>query len=748
MEITKDYLNEESCIFQLISNKKAEFLNYFDFFIQLPGFTSIYKDKFFSKIKDFIYDKNYIFNLKQKYTQKCEKHEDNAKNDYLGFKRKRFKEDKIGNDAYDDELKLLENDYPQIIENDEMVIENVKIKKEKISEADEEINNEINDLEKDITNDTYYENKDINIKGQKEKENDINKGQIPLNFKINNNKSQKNNKAKKISKDKIINNNKLNKLSLQSPKGSKIRRKRYKLKSIKKSLINNYSPLNSSNDNTTNNENAYFNNRVTNKKYNDNALSMLNGINSRLDKMPKINVFKKKKRLTNFSAGKLKENIQEQLSIIDSKVSKQSSEKLRFLSDDRLRMKKLNKYVNKNFYGKERLKSPSFFTSDSSPDRNIENNPNIIHNKIEIYNCDIKDMDSTNKNNNSNNNYNNVVKNKKISKNESSLLETPKFYENKGNKNVKVLNKIILCYTIDKKKGEKIITKAEFIPYSIIIDKNAFDSGEIKSLNDSLFQKKSIQKNEDLNNKNNIPQKINITNEKIKIKIRKKKSRIVPVVKSQKNNNITIKPRRSSRIQYLRIKKNEELINNARRIRKKFSKRRSSRIANALSIKSKIKENNNKKEDKKFVKKDEHKMIRKEEKKLVKEEEKKIIKKEVSKAIKKEEKKVVKKGLNKLLKKEEKKVTNKEEKKIIKTEVKKDKKIEEKKKEINEEKKMEKEKVSLGLSTIKSNFDKKLVNELNFNNEEILVMKTNNIDFDDINMEEMLKGFNYLYNQK
>ena len=96
-------------------------------------------------MRDFIEDKNYIFNLKEKYAKKCEKKESNEKNDFLGFKRKRFKEDKI---TYDDELKLLENDYPQIIENDndEIGLTNVKIKKEKLSDAEEELNQEINDV--------------------------------------------------------------------------------------------------------------------------------------------------------------------------------------------------------------------------------------------------------------------------------------------------------------------------------------------------------------------------------------------------------------------------------------------------------------------------------------------------------------------------------------------------------------------------------------------------------------------------
>ena len=44
-KMTKEYSDEEACIFQLISNKKKQFLNFFtDFFINLPGFVTIYKD--------------------------------------------------------------------------------------------------------------------------------------------------------------------------------------------------------------------------------------------------------------------------------------------------------------------------------------------------------------------------------------------------------------------------------------------------------------------------------------------------------------------------------------------------------------------------------------------------------------------------------------------------------------------------------------------------------------------------------
>ena len=70
-QLSKEYSEEEACVFQLISNKKKLFFDFFtDFFLDLPGFITIYKEKFFSRIKDFIDDKDYIFDLEQKYKMK------------------------------------------------------------------------------------------------------------------------------------------------------------------------------------------------------------------------------------------------------------------------------------------------------------------------------------------------------------------------------------------------------------------------------------------------------------------------------------------------------------------------------------------------------------------------------------------------------------------------------------------------------------------------------------------------------
>ena len=150
-QLSKQYSEEEACVFQLISNKKKEFFNFFtDFFIDLPGFITIYKEKFFSRIKDFIDDKDYIFDLEQKYKSKypegnmqlylnnngannIKKEEQKEENNLLGNKRERPMDNILL--TYDTELKLLENDYPQIIDSDEKKLSKpVQIKQEKNDE--------------------------------------------------------------------------------------------------------------------------------------------------------------------------------------------------------------------------------------------------------------------------------------------------------------------------------------------------------------------------------------------------------------------------------------------------------------------------------------------------------------------------------------------------------------------------------------------------------------------------------------
>ena len=552
-QLSKQYSEEEACVFQLISNKKKEFFNFFiEFFIDLPGFITIYKEKFFSRIKDFIDDKDYIFDLEQKYKSKypesnmqlylnnininnIKEEEQKEENNLLGHKRERPKDNILL--TYDTELKLLENDYPQIIDSDEKRLSKpVQIKQEKIDE------NDIDEFPNDSNNENVNKNKsvnDINIQAlvnKKSKTHKINENK-KSNLSIEKEKLiiKHQNRSKKV--DKIKFSSKENKYRTRklpnSQNTSKIRKKKGKNMSIKKgdfvkiySTVKSYHYNNSIVTNVSDDsasKNDYSINTI--KEYSQNSVNMFYGINSRLDKMPKINVFKKKKYEINYSAGKLLDNIKERLSRIDSK--EKNSRKKKYLSDDkqrrdeRIKLNQINQIVNNNFYGKERLKSPSINDKDDTTDTNNEN----------IVNCEKK---SNNKNKISNS------KKKNVKRNSSS-----KNVKKKNNSNVSVNYKIILHYK--KKKGEKIITKSEFIPQGIIIEKNAIVMNEVKILFNSLFTKKVEKKKANKSNKPNVLNTYSLRNRKKNIpkNIRSKKPRI-PKSRAQIR-----KLRKSTRLQHI-----------------------------------------------------------------------------------------------------------------------------------------------------------------------------------------------------
>ena len=542
-KFSKEYSDEESCIFQLISNKKNDFLNFFtDFFMDLPGFMTLYKDKFFTKIKDFIDDKNYIFALKDKYNKKYNENKtsekDSEKNDLLGLKRKRSKQNVVS--AYDTELKLLESDYPQIIDNgDEIIFDNVQIKKEKIDD-DEIINNEINI--------------DDNLNTNKEK----NQNKVE---KLSVSKIKKEKHSKMISKKKTQ-----NKSITKTQNTSKNRKKKEREFTFENLNFNKIlTPTK-----TSINFNNIINNVIDSSIYSadfemfnikekiPNKIQQSYGINSRLDKMPKINIYKKKKHLTNYSAERLLCKIKDKLTNIGQRNKIHG--KKRYLSDDKKKMEemqKLSQIVNSNFYGKERLKSPDFTKIDDKiiVGANDENYINI--------NCD------TNFNNN---NINNSKKKKKMIKRKNISKSPEKVVYNKD---VFILYKIILDYK--KKKGEKIITKSVFIPDSIIIDKSAISIKEMLSLFESVFKKENKNKT----NKKNIQ---NLKDKNPKQINNKKRAKKNPKKKLQKSSHL-IMPRKSKRIEELNKaklqKKKEKEIQNlkyqqklARRKSKIFIKRK------------------------------------------------------------------------------------------------------------------------------------------------------------------------------
>ena len=284
--------------------------------------------------------------------------------------------------------------------------------------------------------------------------------------------------------------------------------------------------------------------------------------------MPKINIHKKKKRQTNYSAERLIQNIRNRLTSIGRKNKIHG--KRRYLSDDKKRreeMQNLSQIVNNNFYGKERLKSPDYIKNNAN-EIICENNENTI-------NCENKEKNIKN------------PKKKKLIK-RKNITNPP--VKDISNKNVSILDKIILKY--ENKKGEKVITKSEFIPEYIIIDKSAISINEIRSIFNSMFKKE----NKDKDNKKN---KDYIHNPKEK---KQKKSKKNPKKKIKKADPI-IKPRKSKRIQQLQKAKKErekenqrlkivEKLRQRRRTSKKFIKR-NKKINPKKEIINKASENKN-----------------------------------------------------------------------------------------------------------------------------------------------------------
>ena len=560
-QLSKEYSEEEACVFQLISNKKKLFFDFFtDFFLDLPGFITIYKEKFFSRIKDFIDDKDYIFDLEQKYKMKYPENHLNLefnnnvnvnsnkeKNNLLGNKRERSKENTLSMLTYDTELKLLENDYPQIIDSDDKFRhKSLQIKQEKIDENNP--NGIIHDENENI------DDKDISLQlasGKKSKthktiinkKSDLNVGKEKIVLK-------QQNRSKKVDKSKFNPKEKNRSRKLpNSQNTSKVRRKKGKNMSIKKSDIQKvYSPIktyysNNIVNNTFSDSSSRKDYTINNiQEYNQNNVNMFYGINSRLDKMPKINVFKKKKYEMNYSAGKLLDDIKERLSNMGLK----NKNRKKCLSDDRNKieeMVKLKQIVNNNFYGKERLKSPVFNDKDDTTETNNES----------IINCETNDKKENKVNN---------PKKKNAKRNSSKQL--PK---NRYNKHISIKYRIILHYK--KRKGEKIITKSEYPPEAIIIDKNAIDMTKVKILFDSLFQKKVEKK------------QTTKTNTSKGYILKKRKKNVPKIIRSKKqeikkDRSQFRKLRKSTRIQHIsnfsksKLKDKNNLKRNLRRKSKIF----------------------------------------------------------------------------------------------------------------------------------------------------------------------------------
>ena len=524
--------------------------------------------------------------------------------DLLGSKRKRNKDKDKEDDEkeeklsdYGNELLLLELDYPQIIENkgSEQIknengnedvdkkknkdknknVNDIPVKKEK--QDDDEINNINKDKDKD-----YKEVKQKEKEKEKEKQptpekpskktkiKESKKDYINLEEKEEEIPPKNGNKSKKSSK--LNNKIHLNRIPPYSQNASKKNKKKSRYISINKSYYTNiYSPVKTTNynnilsnvienslyDSIDNNRNNFMMQRS--QEYSPNPLNMSFGINSRLDKMPKINVYKKKKHQINYSAGKLLNNIKQKLSNIDPRNKMMRNR--RFVSEDKLKreeMQKLNQLVNNNFYGKERLKSPDV------KETNNENNINFANG-----------LNSMNK-------INNSKKKQLIKRNNNTPKSTKK---NIFNRNVSIIYKIFLRYKKDK--NERIITKSEFVPEFIIIEKKAIEMSEIKSLFYSL-----------LNNK--IKKESIIDNTKKGRKRRRKKKLSKEVLEKRKKTQMNLtqfrKLRKSTRVQH---------IKNKNKVKSSYKKklRRRSKIFIRRKVQReerKISKNKNKKDEKAY----------------------------------------------------------------------------------------------------------------------------------------------------
>ena len=588
----KEYENEENCIFQLISNKKNEFINFFgEIIINFPGFMTIYKDKFFAKLNEFIGDKNYIEDLKSKcYDISLNyKYIEEIDEKYLGNKRRREKVDNGEMSKYDNELKLLESDYPLIKEDEINNIEETQIKKEKepenisISKSNNSENKKKRKLEyKNKSKNKEIPNNNINININEKKKieinnninNDIennekedtNKNIIKImNFKDNNqdNIEQKQNfkfKSKRSVGRQEKNKNIFKEKKFESPRNIKyfspvkgkdkdnlslsVHRGKPKIISI-----NDISSINNmvSNDNSFSTDD-FFMSEISD--YSNKPSSF--GINSRLDRMPKINIPKKKKNLINFSSESLLDGIKEKLinKGINSNSRNNSKKNISENCIKNEQITNLQKLVNSNFYGPENkndksLKNSISVKNDESSDNIEKFNNRIIaensNNKVILDNeCEMKEKDNNEKSGKIFNTYDSVdkeievrkIKNKNnnriIIENEIELKEyinqknlnnfkcnkTLKKKINKEHKDLrksrsqkmKIIPKCSKNIPINENKNgnlkilntfefhyirkneEKIIKKVEEIPYIIIVQKNYLNMSEIKD----YFSKKRI----------------------------------------------------------------------------------------------------------------------------------------------------------------------------------------------------------------------------------------------------------------
>ena len=583
----KEYDNEERCVFQLISNKKNEFINFFgEIIINLPGFMTIYKDKFFARLSEFIGDKNYVNDLKNKcYDISLNyKYIDEFDEKYLGNKRKREKLDDDEMFRYDKELQLLLNDFPKGKEKEGGAGAQLSIKKEKNILSSNDIENikkrkleDINTFKNNnVNNNNMNINKEIDMK-KKACEN--------INF---NSNSNSNSNSNCMSND-SVNMNYFSEVKKEKKKIRNMNNNEMRVKNEKKTdrkkdkadsprLFRYYSPVKStykdnlslsllkgkpkyiaasdisSINNIISNENSFSIDELFISEISDisNKAAPF-GINSRFDRMPKINIQRKKRNLMNTSSGCLLGEIKEKLINKGlSTICKQN--KINKLENEvRSEQTSLHNLVSNNFYGPENklLKSENssnIFINKKETNENInidkDNNNKIdkininenINNEIISENGNVKNKTEIKKNNfvieneiefemieekiqnlkESKENKkkaktsqrNSIKKTKQSFKNKSHKLNLDEKAKSKGtkddnfippsplievkkdNENIKLLNTLELHYMI--KKNEISIKKVVEVPYIIIIQKIGLDLPEIKGF---LSKKKNNENN-------------------------------------------------------------------------------------------------------------------------------------------------------------------------------------------------------------------------------------------------------------
>ena len=661
----KEYDNEEKCVFQLISNKKNEFINFFgEIIINLPGFMTIYKDKFFARLIEFLGDKNYVNDLKNKcYDISLNyKYIDEFDEKYLGNKRKREKIDDDEMFRYDKEMQLLLNDYPKGKEKEGGA--QISIKKEKNIFSSNDIENIKKRKLEDINT---YKNNNINNNNMNANVNKVidmkNKAceNINLNSNSNSNSNYMNNDSvnmnyfSEVKKEKKKNIKNMNNNEIKIKNEKKIERKKDKAESPRPFRY--YSPVKStykdnlslsllkgkpkyiavsdisSINNIISNENSFSIDELFISEISDISNKAASfGINSRFDRMPKINIQRKKRNLINTSSGCILGEIKEKLINKGlSTICKQN--KINKLENEvRSEQTSLHNLVSNNFYGPENkiLKSENSSniqinkkeTNDNMNinidkekmnktnkiDENINNeiineygngknktekkkNNFVIENEIEFEMIEEKIQNrkesKENKKKAKTSRRNSIKKAKQYHKNKSHKIildekakskgtkddyfipPSPLIEVKKNNENIKLLNTLEFHYII--KKNEISIKKVVEIPYIIIIEKIGLNLPEIQGF---------------LSKKRNKEKYLKIISEELTSSEREK---TVIVEEDDENNNcVVLKNDDENKIIDEKKEKKEK-----RRIRDRKSKRSGYKGGKIRDEEKKVKNNNN-----------------------------------------------------------------------------------------------------------------------------------------------------------